>query len=268
MQVYRDLRVLTARPTREEEASAPHRLYGFIDAAETFSVGRWLAAVAEIIAQARSTGARPVIVGGTGLYFKALTVGLSEIPAVPNEIRAATRAAAEGRTPEELHARLAALDPDTARTLRPSDPQRILRALEVFAATGKPLVSFHGARAGALLDPARCFKLFLTPERNTLRERIDRRFDTMMANGALDEVAALKERALDPASPAMRAHGVPGLIAYLNGAASLDDAIAKGKADTRAYAKRQMTWFRHQMTGWTAAAPEAAESVAAQAFKP
>lgn len=258
MQVYRDLRVLTARPTSEEEAQAPHELYGVIDGAENFSAGRWLAAVGPVIAQAREKGALPIIVGGTGLYFKALTQGLSDIPAVPEEVRARVRAEAEGRAPEELHAELASRDPETAATLRPSDPQRILRALEVLTATGQPLVSFHGARAGALLDTARCFKLFLAPDRDALRARIDRRFGVMMDEGVLDEVRALRARRLDPSLPVMRAHGVPGLIAHLNGALPLDDAIAKGKADTRAYAKRQMTWFRHQMEGWESAAPDEA----------
>lgn len=258
MQVYRDLRVLTARPTPDEESQAPHELYGVIDGAENFSAGRWLVAVGPIIAQAREKGALPIIVGGTGLYFKALTQGLSDIPAVPEEVRARVRAEAEGRAPEELHSELASRDPETAATLRPSDPQRILRALEVLAATGQPLVSFHGVRGGALLDPSRCVKLFLVPDRDALRARIDRRFDVMMDEGALDEARALRTRNLDPRLPVMRAHGVPGLIAHLNGALPLDDAIAKGKADTRAYAKRQMTWFRHQMEGWESAAPDEA----------
>ncbi len=256
MQVYRDLRVLTARPTPEEESQAPHRLYGVIDGAENFSAGRWLSAAAALIAEARRDGRLPILVGGTGLYFKALTEGLSDIPTVPADVRAAVRAAAEGRAPRDLHADLARLDPATAATLRPSDPQRILRALEVLEATGKPLVSFHNARAPALLDAGRCAKLFLTPDRDRVRTAIDRRFEDMMKRGALDEVRALKQRDLDPALPAMRAHGVPGLIAWLDGAMSLEDAIAKGQADTRAYAKRQMTWFRHQMEGWTPAAPD------------
>lgn len=260
MQVYRDLRIITARPTPEEEAQAPHQLYGAIDAAENFSVGRWLAAASEIIAKTQASAALPILVGGTGLYFKALTIGLSDIPAVPEPVRAEVRAAAEGRSPAELHGELARRDPQTAARLRPSDPQRILRALEVFAATGQSLSSFQGARTKPLLDSDRCLKLFLTPDRAALRARIDRRFETMMATGALDEVGVLRQRGLDPALPAMRAHGVPGLIAYLDGAMSLDDAIAKGQADTRAYARRQVTWFRHQMTGWSAAAPEEAHN--------
>ncbi|MET0605938.1 MAG: tRNA (adenosine(37)-N6)-dimethylallyltransferase MiaA [Beijerinckiaceae bacterium] len=260
MQVYRDLRILTARPKPEEEAAVPHRLYGVVDGAENFSAGRWLSAVGPIIADARQAGRLPIIVGGTGLYFKALTQGLSDIPAVPAEVRAAVRAEAAGRPAADLHAELALRDPATAATLRPSDPQRILRALEVHAATGRPLSDFHGARAPALLDPGRCAKLFLVPDRARLREAIDRRFDTMMKSGALDEVRALISRQLDRSLPVMRAHGVPGLVAHLDGALSLEEAIAKGQADTRAYARRQMTWFRHQMEGWTAASADVAAS--------
>ncbi len=266
MQLYRDLRIITARPTPEEEAGAPHRLYGVIDAAENFSVGRWLAAASSLLADVREAGRLPIFVGGTGLYFKALMQGLSDIPATPDEVRMRVREEAEGQAPEALHAKLMERDPETAATLRPSDPQRILRALEVFEATGRSLVSFHGERSGALLDTARCFKLFLTPDREASRTAIDRRFLAMMKEGALDEVRALKSRGLDPALPAMRAHGVPGLIACLNGAMSLENAIAKGQADTRAYAKRQMTWFRHQMEGWDAAAPDQAREIVARNF--
>lgn len=266
MQLYRDLRVLTARPTTDEERQAPHELYGVIDGAENFSVGRWIAAVAPIIAAVRARGALPILVGGTGLYFKALTEGLSNIPPTPDAVRARVRASAEGRSPANLHRELQRLDPATASLLRPTDPQRILRALEVFAATGRPLSSFQGSRAPALLDATRCVKLFLTPDRDALRARIDRRFEAMMTQGALEEVRALQARQLDPALPVMRAHGVPGLLAYLNGEATLADAIAKGQADTRAYAKRQMTWFRHQMAGWRAAEPDAAAAALDELF--
>lgn len=255
MQVYADLAIITARPTPEEMAQAPHRLFGSIDGAENFSAGRWAQAAAAEIAAARAQGQLPILVGGTGLYFKALTEGLSQIPPVPDAVRAAVRAAAEGQPPQALHAMLMARDPETAARLRPTDPQRILRALEVFAATARPLASFHDAREPPLLDATRCAKIFLTPERETLRATIDRRFAAMMEAGALDEVQRLKARRLDPALPVMRAHGVPGLIAYLDSAMPLADAIGKGQADTRAYAKRQMTWFRHQMPDWQATAP-------------
>ena len=189
MQVYRDLRILTARPTPDEERLAPHRLFGAIDGAVNFSVGRWALAAGEVLAE---IGERPVIfVGGTGLYFRALTDGLSDIPPVPEAVRAAVRSKAEGRATAELHDELQARDPETAARLNPSDRQRILRALEVMAATGRPLVSFLGARAAPVLAPGEWAGLYLAPDRAELGQRIDARFDAMLARGALDEVAAL-----------------------------------------------------------------------------
>lgn len=247
MQVYQDLRVITARPTPQEEADAPHRLFGHVDAATNYSAGLWVADAAAALAEIAAAGRTPIFAGGTGLYFKALLHGLSDIPKVPDEIRSRLRAEAEGMAPETLHARLAAADPATAAKLRPSDPQRILRALEVFEATGLPLRHFQERRGAPVLDAETCACIFLEPDRQELHRRIDARFDAMMAQGALEEVVALAARNLDPALPAMRAHGVPGLIAYLRGEMSLDDAIAKGKIDTRHYSKRQFTWFRHQL---------------------
>jgi tRNA dimethylallyltransferase len=184
---------------------------------------------------------------------------------VPEDVRAQVREASQGRSPQELHAELAAKDPETAARLRPTDPQRILRALEVFAATGKPLASFHGPRRVSRLDAARCPAFFLAPTRETLYARIDARFDKMMESGALDEVARLAERRLDPALPAMRAHGVPGLIAYLEGRATLDEAVMRGKLDTRHYAKRQFTFARSQLPhfAWLSGAETVAEVEAA-----
>lgn len=247
MQVYRDLRIITARPTPEEEAEVEHLLFGHVDAAVNYSVGRYLGDLAATLRGLDARGVAPVVVGGTGMYFKAALYGLSDIPAVAEELRAQVRAAAEGKRPQELHAELASKDPETAARLRPTDLQRILRALEVFAATGKPLASFQGPRATPLLDPAQCLAFFLAPDRETLYARIDARFNKMMEMGALDEVAALRDRRLDPALPAMRAHGVPHLLAYLDGRMSLDEAIMRGKLDTRHYAKRQFTFARHQL---------------------
>ena len=256
MQVYADLTIITARPTAAEMTGAPHRLYGTVDAAENFSVGRWIEAAGRIIGEATAAGLLPILVGGTGLYFKALLEGLSDIPAVPAEIRTRIRAEAEGESPQALHARLGAVDPQTAGLLRPSDPQRIIRALEVLAATGRPLAEWQKAgRSDPLLDAQGSPAVFLAVDRPVLRERIDRRFETMMAEGALDEVRQLAARGLDPSLPAMRAHGVPGLIDHLQGGMPLAEAIAKGQRDTRAYAKRQETWFRHQMPGFVAAPP-------------
>jgi tRNA dimethylallyltransferase len=251
MQVYRDLRILTARPSPDEEREVPHRLYGHVDGAVNYSVGRYLDDAARLIAEAREACQRLIFVGGTGLYFKALLEGLSAIPPVPETVRAAVRASAEGRTTAALHAELTARDPVTAERLEPGDRLRILRALEVLAATGQPLAAFRGHKRPGPLADADPVKIFLAPDRAQLRERIDRRFEAMIEGGALDEARALAERRLDPALPVMRAHGVPALLAHLRGEMTLQEAIAAGQGDTRRYAKRQFTWFRHQMPGWT-----------------
>lgn len=255
MQVYADLRVITARPTLEEEAQVPHRLYGHVDAAENYSVGRWLTDAAAAIADIAQAGRVPIVTGGTGLYFKALTEGLSDIPPVPDDVRATVRAGAEGRDTPRLHADLAARDPETARRVNPTDRQRILRALEVLAATGRPLASFRQHRRPGPLAGAPVAKMFLAPDREAVNARIDRRFLSMMEEGALDEVARLAARGLDPALPAMRAHGVPWLIRHLKGEIGLDAAIAGAQVDTRHYAKRQFTWFRHQAPDFEWVAP-------------
>ena len=255
MQVYRDLRIITARPTPEEEAEAPHRLYGHVDAAVNFSVGRYVADANRVLQDIQGLKL-PIFVGGTGLYFKALTEGLSDMPPVPEEVREQVRRESEGLETPELHRLLSQRDPETARTLRPSDRLRVQRALEIFAATGRPLVSFHGARQPGPFADVPVVKLFLAPERDELRRRIDARFLTMMDKGALDEVRALGERNLDPMLPAMRAHGVPGLLAHLRGEIPLDEAIARGQGDTRRYAKRQFTWFRHQLLDWQWVEPD------------
>jgi tRNA dimethylallyltransferase len=239
---------------------APHRLFGHTDGATNYSVGRWLDDAAATLAETRAAGRLAIFVGGTGLYFKALTQGLSDIPQVPAEIRAETRAQGAALAPPELHARLTQIDPVMAARLKPMDSQRILRALEVFAATGRSLADFQGARSPPLLDPTDCIGVFLAPDRKALAARIDARFDAMLAQGALDEVRALAARDLDPALPAMRAHGVPGLIAWLRGASTREAATAKGKIDTRHYAKRQFTFARHQLPDFQWLAPEDAQA--------
>jgi tRNA dimethylallyltransferase len=265
MQVYADLRLITARPTRAEEGQAPHRLFGEIDGAVNFSVGRWLTRAREILA---GIGDRAVIfAGGTGLYFRALTEGLSDMPAVPEAVRVQVRAKAEGRPTPDLHAELAAADPETAARLRPSDRQRTLRALEVLAATGRPLVAFQGARGEPALKVGEWSGLFLAPDREVLYRRIDARFDVMLAQGALDEVRKLAGRKLDPALPVMRAHGVPHLIAHLEGRLTREEAAERGKGDTRRYAKRQFTWARHQFAGFEWVAPETAVEAGARALQ-
>jgi tRNA dimethylallyltransferase len=265
MQVYGDLRIITARPTPDEEASVPHRLFGHVDGAVNYSVGRYVEDARAVLAEVREQGWLPVFAGGTGMYFKALLRGLSDIPPVPDAVRAAVRAKAEGMSPAELHARLAACDPQTAARLRPSDPQRILRALEVHAATGRPLASFQDSRSAPLLDAQHCRAVFLTPDREVVKARIDARFRDMMDAGALEEVERLAARGLDPALPVMRAHGVPGLIDYLGGSSTLEDAIARGQRDTRAYSKRQVTFVRHQLPEFELVAPESAEAMLATA---
>lgn len=260
MQVYHDLRVLTARPDQEDEAKAPHGLFGHVDGAVNYSAGLWLANVAQALDETRRNGRLPVFVGGTGLYFKALTQGFSAIPPVPEDVRARVRAGAAGVPAVDLHARLMRCDPATGARLRPTDPQRILRALEVFEATGKSLVSFQGARTAPLLEAKDVFAVFLTTEREALKARIDARFDTMLEAGALHEVARLRERHLDPALPVMRAHGVPHLIAHLAGELSLAEAARRAKLDTARYAKRQVTFARHQLASFQWAAPREAET--------
>jgi len=264
MQVYADLRVLSARPSEAEEGLAPHRLYGHVDGAVNYSAMRYAADVVTLLAELQQRGSLPILVGGTGLYFKAVTEGFSAMPPVPEDVRVAFRAHAEGRGTNALHAELTSCDPAMAERLRPSDRMRIMRALEVFRATGRSLASFQGEREPGPLGDVPTLRLFVHPEREAVKERIDRRFEAMMAEGALDEVAQLKQRGLDPLLPIMRAHGVPGLIAHLDGEITLDEAIRRGQADTRAYAKRQVTWFRHQMAGWEAVTPEAALELAAR----
>jgi tRNA dimethylallyltransferase len=258
MQVYRDLRVLTARPSPEEERLAPHLLFGEIDGAVNFSVGLYYARAREILERHRGP---LVFVGGTGLYFRALTEGLSDIPPVPEAARAQVRAEAEGRATAELHAELARLDPAAAERLRPTDRQRVLRALEVFLATGRSLTAFQHRRGEPALKTGEWRGLFLEPDREALRRRIAERFSQMLAAGALDEVAALAARRLDQALPVMRAHGAPHLMAHLRGEMSLDEAAALSVRDTRAYAKRQFTWARHQLPKFEWLSPEAAASL-------
>jgi tRNA dimethylallyltransferase len=258
MQVYRDLRIITARPTPEEEARVPHRLYGHVDAAENFSVGRWCAEAADVLAATQRQARMAIVVGGTGLYFSALTQGLAAVPPIPAQIRneVRTRLASEGV--EALHAELTRRDPAAAARLMLGDRARVTRALEVVLATGRSLFSWHEANMPARVDAALAAKVFLMPDRDALLRRIDARFDAMMAAGAMDEVRALAERHLDPNLPAMKAHGVPWLIRHLIGEIALAEAIDGGKRDTRQYTKRQATWFRNQLPDFAWVAPERA----------
>ena len=259
MQVYSHLRVITARPTPAEEACAPHFLYGHVDEAENYSVGRWCRDVGAILADIAAQGRVAILVGGTGLYFKALTSGLAAVPPIPADIRAQVRGRLQNEGVAQLYAELTERDPATATRLMPNDRSRISRALEVMLATGRSLTDWHRDGMPALLDPARAAKVFLTCERGELVARIEKRFAAMLNAGALDEVRVLATRALDPTLPAMKAHGVPWLIRHLNGEISLDEAAAGGVMDTRRYAKRQLTWFRNQMKDWPFAGPEEAQ---------
>jgi tRNA dimethylallyltransferase len=260
MQVYRDLRVLTARPTEGEEARVPHRLYGHVDAAVNYSAGAWVNDAAAVLAEVQASGRLPIFTGGTGLYFKALTRGLSNVPPVPDAVREAIRQRLEQDGPEALHEELAKRDPEAAQRLKPRDRVRIARALEVVEATGRPLAEWHAHGLPPLLPPQGVVALFLAPDRKEVYERIDRRFESMMNRGALEEARALGHRGLDPLLPAMKAHGVPALIRHLAGDLSREEAIAIGQIDTRHYAKRQFTWFRHQLPEFEWVAPEAAQA--------
>lgn len=258
MQVYRDLRIITARPTVPEEALAPHRLYGHVDAAVNFSAGAWVADAASMLSEAPAEKRLPIFVGGSGLYFKALTRGLSAVPPIPAEVRDSVRARLERDGVEALHAELAQRDPVSAERLKPRDRARIARALEVVEATGRALTDWHREGLPPLLAPGEFHALFLAPERDELYARIDARFDAMLAAGALEEVAALAALQLDPLLPAMKAHGVPALMRHLKGEITREEAAEIGRADTRHYAKRQFTWFRHQLPEFAWVAPEAA----------
>jgi tRNA dimethylallyltransferase len=258
MQVYRDLRIITARPTVEEEAQVAHRLYGHVDASVNFSAGAWVADAAKVLAEARAENRLPIFIGGSGLYFKALTRGLSAVPPIPHPVREGVRARLERDGVEALHAELSQRDPAYAERLKPRDRTRIARALEVVEATGRSLTDWHREGLPPLLPSGQFSALFLAPERDELYARIDARFGVMLTAGALEEVAALAARRLDPLLPAMKAHGVPALIRHLKGEISLEEAAQVGCADTRHYAKRQFTWFRHQLPEFEWMKPEAA----------
>jgi tRNA dimethylallyltransferase len=255
MQVYRDLRIITARPTPEEEARVPHTLYGHVDAAHSYSTGRWCVDAGAALREAEEAGNLPIVVGGTGLYFKALTCGLARIPPIPSELRSRIRGRLQSQGSAALHAELCDRDPVTARRLMAGDGARITRALEVVLATGRSLTDWQREGMTPALDPRGAVRIFLAVDRKELYLRIDTRFEAMLAAGALEEVRALLGRDLDPALPAMKAHGVPWLIRHLQGDIDLATAADAAKRDTRRYTKRQATWFRHQLPDWTWVAP-------------
>lgn len=250
MQVYRELRVLTARPGAADLVAIPHRLYGTVPATEAYSVGHWLGDAAGAIEEARAQGRMPILVGGTGLYFKTLLEGLAPVPDIPEETREAWREKAAALAPAELHRELAARDPVMAARLKPSDPQRLVRALEVIDATGVSLADWQGTAGSPILRSDAVTRLVVAPEREAVYAAIDARFDAMMEQGAREEVAALMALQLDESLPLMRALGVRELAAYLAGDMTLEGAVAKAKTESRRYAKRQMTWAKRFMTDW------------------
>ncbi len=241
MQVYRELRIVTARPTPSEEALIPHALYGIRPAAEPGSAAWWRGAALNAMDQASGI---PILCGGTGLYLAALTQGLSPVPDVPAAARAEARALLTAIGPGALHAHLAESDPATAATLRPTDPQRLARAWEVLLATGRGLAAWQAQPAAPA--PWRFRMILLDPPRPALRTAIEGRFAAMLAQGAPEEVSALLALGLEPAHPAMRAHGVPELAAMLRGEVSLAVAAERAVLATGRYTKRQATWFRHR----------------------
>ncbi len=242
LQVYGCWRILTARPSEAEETALPHRLYGHVGRDQGYSVGHWLREVAAVIDEGR----RPVIVGGTGLYFTALTEGLAEIPPIPPDIRAE----ADARMARIGVATMAGeLDPDTAARIDLRNPARVQRAWEVLRSTGRGLVDWQAETGRPLLPLSEATALVLRPETDWLNARIDRRFDLMIEAGALEEVRA-EEPGFDPMRPSARAIGAPELVAHLRGEMALDEAIAAGKLASRQYAKRQRTWFRNRMGTW------------------
>jgi tRNA dimethylallyltransferase len=263
MQVYRELRILTARPSPAEEARAPHALYGHVPGRESYSAGRYATDVTRALDEARRDGRRPIVVGGTGLYFKTLTEGLSPIPAVPDDLRAHWRSEATRQGPAKLHAVLAARDREMAERLEPTDTQRVVRALEVLEATGSSLAEWQRLPRQPILDLDEAIPLAVSIDRDVLAARIDQRFSEMVEKGALDEVLQLKSLDLDPTLPVMLALGVGPLMRHLAGELTLQEAIGMGAAETRQYAKRQRTWLRGNMIAWNTISTQEMEISAA-----
>lgn len=246
-QVYADLAILSARPSEEEMAGIPHRLFGHVDGAEAHNAARWSDEARGVISHAHDAGKVPVLVGGTGLYLRTLLYGIAPVPPIDPEVREAVRALPVA----DAHAALVRDDPAAAARLNPADSTRVARALEVVRSTGRPLADWQQAREGGIADAITLTPLVLLPPREWLRDRCDRRLVQMFDGGAIEEVAALLARGLDPDLPVMRAIGVPQIAAWLRGEIGRDDALEQAQAATRQYAKRQFTWFRHQPpTDW------------------
>jgi tRNA dimethylallyltransferase len=250
MQVYRELRVISARPTVAEMNGVTHHMFGHISASERYSTGKWLDDVKQVLAKVQRRGKVPIVIGGTGLYHLALIQGLSEIPPVPDDIRADVTELFKAGGVAALREKLELYDPETAERLGEGDRQRLSRALEVWIATGKSIASFHGKKSRAVLGDGEWLGVALTPTRSRLYARIDRRFEGMLMEGAMEEARRLSAQNLSEDLPAMKAHGIPWLLAYLRGELSAEIAAENAKRDTRRYAKRQFTWIGRQFPFW------------------
>ena len=249
LQLYSDLTALSARPTPEETAGVPHHLFGVADGADGWSVGRWARAAGPVIDEIMARGRTAVVVGGTGLYFKALTDGLADIPPTPAAVRVGVGKTFDTLGEARFRELLASVDPVAEARIAPGDRMRLSRAMEVLEATGKPLTAWQAKTAPAL--PADAWRaVVIEPERDLLYARCDARFEVMLERGALDEVRALIARGLDPDLPVMKAVGVRELAAHLRGEISLVEAAELARRETRRYAKRQLTWLRNQTPDW------------------
>lgn len=250
MQVYKELEILSGRPSEVDERRVEHDLYGHVPMAEAYSVGRFLREMERVLHK-RSKEIKPLfLVGGTGLYFKALLEGISPIPEIPLEVRNFWRNEAQRSGSAMLHRCLTERDPTTAARLRPSDAQRLVRALEVLEGTGRSLTEWQKEKSPALLNPEDCIRLLIFPVREELYARSDKRFEKMMLSGALSEAEAIAGLALDPALPAMRALGLRPLLRHCKGEIGHDQAVLEAKAETRHYIKRQATWIKGNMISW------------------
>jgi tRNA dimethylallyltransferase len=248
MQVYRDLPILTAQPDPATRARAPHVLYGVRALHEGCSAGRWRAMALDAIAATRAAGRVPIVVGGTGMYLRALMGGLADIPDTPPAVRERMAARLDAIGAPAFHAEFAARDPEMAARLRPSDRQRLIRAAEVFEATGRSLAAWQRETKPAFAggEPLGFRTVLVDPPRDALYAACDARFLAMIEGGVLDEVGRLARQDFDPSLPGLKALGLPALLAHWRGEIPLDEAIRQGQGATRHYAKRQVTWFKHQ----------------------
>ncbi len=247
MQVYHELPILTAQPTQEEKAKVPHELYGVLSASESCSVARWIEMAKEAINKTLAAEKTPILVGGTGMYIKSLIYGIAPIPDIEEEIREQIRSLHTKLGPTAFHKLLMEKDPITAAKLEPGDTQRNVRAMEVFEQTHIPLSEWQQQSHIRYFKPKDFSGYFLNPPREILYEKINHRLEHMVRNGAFEEVKVLKTMHLPPYLPAMKAHGVPEFMKYLEGTLTLEEVIKQAQQNTRNYAKRQVTWFRHQL---------------------